>query len=45
EETAVVFGMPQELIRMGGAEVVLPNHRIARQLVDWAAQARRRQRR
>lgn len=45
EETAVVFGMPQDLIRRGGAELVLPNHRIARQLADWVAAARRRQRR
>jgi two-component system chemotaxis response regulator CheB len=36
EETAVVWGMPGELARRGGASVVLPAHRIARQLTDWA---------
>lgn len=35
-ETAVVFGMPQELIQAGGASVVLPCHHIARQLCAWA---------
>lgn len=45
EETAVVFGMPQDLIKRGGADIVLPNHRIAQQLTDWAASARRRFRR
>lgn len=35
EETAVVFGMPAELIKRGGATVVLPAHRIAAQVVDW----------
>ena len=45
EETAVVFGMPQELIKRGGAEIVLPSHAVARHLTDWAAAARRRQRR
>ena len=33
--TAVVFGMPGELIRRGGASKVLPSDRIAGQLVDW----------
>ncbi|WP_025322990.1 chemotaxis-specific protein-glutamate methyltransferase CheB [Deferrisoma camini] len=36
EDTAVVFGMPKELIERGGADKVLPCHRIARQLVQWA---------
>ena len=36
EETAVVFGMPKELIARGGAEVVLPVDRIAAQLEAWA---------
>ncbi|MCW2238458.1 chemotaxis-specific protein-glutamate methyltransferase CheB [Azospirillum canadense] len=35
EESAVVFGMPQELIRRGGAEVTLPSDRIAQHLVRW----------
>lgn len=35
ESTAVVFGMPQELIEAGGASVVLPCHHIARQLLGW----------
>ncbi|NOY45849.1 MAG: chemotaxis-specific protein-glutamate methyltransferase CheB [Deltaproteobacteria bacterium] len=36
EETAVVFGMPRELIELGGADAVLPADRIAGQLVEWA---------
>jgi two-component system chemotaxis response regulator CheB len=35
EATAVVFGMPQELIERGGASLVLPCHDIARQLLSW----------
>ena len=35
EESAVVFGMPFELIRRDGAEVVLPVERIAHQLMQW----------
>lgn len=35
ESTAVVFGMPQELIQKGGASAVLPSHDIARQLTGW----------
>src|SRR5664279_239092 len=35
EESAVVFGMPAELIRRGGASTVLPAEDIARQLRDW----------
>jgi two-component system chemotaxis response regulator CheB len=34
-ETAVVFGMPNELIVLGGATVVKPCHEIARQLKGW----------
>ena len=37
EETAVVFGMPQELIQMQGASLVLPCHGIAAQLRAWLA--------
>lgn len=34
-ETAVVFGMPQELINAGGATAVLPCHEVARFLCGW----------
>lgn len=36
EDSAVVFGMPQELIRREGADIVLPADRVAHQLVRWA---------
>lgn len=36
EETAVVFGMPAELIAQGGATVTLPCDQIAVQLKAWA---------
>ncbi|WP_148219713.1 chemotaxis-specific protein-glutamate methyltransferase CheB [Azospirillum sp. B510] len=42
EDSAVVFGMPQELIRRGGAGVVLPSDRIAGQLTRWLPPAARR---
>nr|WP_211113400.1 chemotaxis-specific protein-glutamate methyltransferase CheB [Azospirillum endophyticum] len=42
EDSAVVFGMPQELIRRGGASVVLPSDRIAGQLTRWLMPAARR---
>jgi two-component system chemotaxis response regulator CheB len=35
EDTAVVFGMPQELIARGGASLVLPLPAIAQQLKTW----------
>ncbi|MEU4621489.1 chemotaxis-specific protein-glutamate methyltransferase CheB [Actinoplanes sp. NPDC023801] len=35
EETAVVWGMPGELTRRGGATLVLPAHEIAEKLADW----------
>ncbi len=35
EETAVVFGMPAELIKQGGATSVLPCHLVARHLCGW----------
>jgi two-component system chemotaxis response regulator CheB len=35
EQSAVVFGMPKELIARSGAQVVLPRERIAAQLVAW----------
>ncbi len=34
-DTAVVFGMPQELIELGGASLVLPCHAVSRQLLHW----------
>jgi two-component system chemotaxis response regulator CheB len=36
EETAVVWGMPGELARRGGATLVLPSYAIAGQLAEWA---------
>jgi two-component system chemotaxis response regulator CheB len=33
EETAVVFGMPREAIERGGAEIVVPNYEIAKEIV------------
>lgn len=35
EETAIVFGMPAELIARGGATLTLPAERIALQLQNW----------
>lgn len=35
EETAVIFGMPKEVITRGGATKVLPAHKIAQQLQGW----------
>jgi two-component system chemotaxis response regulator CheB len=35
EETAVVFGMPGELVRRGGATKVLPISRVGAQLNAW----------
>jgi two-component system chemotaxis response regulator CheB len=35
ESTAIVNGMPAELIRLGGAQTVLPSHKIAEQLTAW----------
>jgi two-component system chemotaxis response regulator CheB len=37
EETAVVWGMPGELVKRGGATLVLPLDRIADQIRQWAA--------
>jgi two-component system chemotaxis response regulator CheB len=36
EETAVVWGMPGELVKAGGAQVVAPLDQIARHLMDLA---------
>ncbi|MES2711241.1 MAG: chemotaxis-specific protein-glutamate methyltransferase CheB [Pseudomonadota bacterium] len=37
EDSAVVWGMPGELVRLGGAEAVLPLEAIAGMLRRWAA--------
>jgi two-component system chemotaxis response regulator CheB len=37
EETAVVYGMPAELIARNGASLVLPDYKVAHQLIAWAA--------
>jgi two-component system chemotaxis response regulator CheB len=36
EETAIVWGMPGELVKSGGAEAVLSLDRIAAKLLEWA---------
>jgi len=36
ESTAIVYGMPAELVRLGGADKVLPCDRVADQLISWA---------
>jgi len=36
EQSAVVFGMPAELIKRGGASIVLPAEKVAGQLNSWA---------
>jgi two-component system chemotaxis response regulator CheB len=36
-ETAVVFGMPAELIERGGATLTLPLHKVANQVKAWAS--------
>ncbi|MGB4497564.1 MAG: chemotaxis-specific protein-glutamate methyltransferase CheB [Methylococcaceae bacterium] len=35
ESSCVVFGMPAELIKKGGASVVLPSDRITKQILAW----------
>jgi len=35
EETAVVWGMPGELVSLGGANLVLPCDKIGNQLIRW----------
>jgi len=37
EETAVVWGMPGELVKRGGASLVLPLPRIANQIRQWTS--------
>ncbi|CZT36450.1 chemotaxis-specific protein-glutamate methyltransferase CheB [Rhizobium sp. 9140] len=39
DETAVIFGMPAELIKRGGAECVLPSGKIAQQIRQWIGRA------
>ncbi|GGE12934.1 chemotaxis response regulator protein-glutamate methylesterase 3 [Aureimonas endophytica] len=39
EATSVVFGMPGELVRLGGASLTLPIGRIAGQLTAWTMPA------
>ena len=41
EATSVVFGMPAELIRRGGATIVLPSHQIASQIVQWLCSSKK----
>ncbi len=36
ESSCVVFGMPAELIKKGGATVVLPSDRVTRQILAWS---------
>jgi two-component system chemotaxis response regulator CheB len=36
EESAVVYGMPAELVEKGGASLVLAVERVASQLSTWA---------
>lgn len=38
EESAVIFGMPKEVIARGGATKVLPAHKIAQQLLGWISE-------
>jgi len=40
EESATVFGMPGELIKRQGANVVLPCSRIAEQIISWVDRRR-----
>jgi len=35
EETAVVYGMPRELVKLDGAEKILPSNEIGQQLIQW----------
>lgn len=35
DETAVVFGMPKELIKLNGASCIMPSHKVAQQLIQW----------
>ena len=33
EETSIVFGMPAEAIKRGGADIVLPSYEIANEII------------
>lgn len=33
ESTAIVYGMPREAIERGGADIVVPSHNIAREII------------
>ena len=35
-ESAVVYGMPAELVARRGAQMILPAEQIANQLIKWA---------
>ncbi|MEO0035879.1 MAG: hypothetical protein RLZZ501_1902, partial [Pseudomonadota bacterium] len=35
EASCVIFGMPGELVKRGGASLVLPSGRIGAQLCEW----------
>ncbi|MFO1368084.1 MAG: chemotaxis response regulator protein-glutamate methylesterase [Marinagarivorans sp.] len=37
EESAVVYGMPAELVARRGAQMILPAEQIANQLIKWAS--------
>jgi two-component system chemotaxis response regulator CheB len=39
EESAVVWGMPGELVRRGGAEIVAPLEQIADRVIDWVGRS------
>jgi two-component system, chemotaxis family, protein-glutamate methylesterase/glutaminase len=34
EESAIVFGMPQEAIKRGGAEIIAPAHEVAQKIIE-----------
>jgi two-component system chemotaxis response regulator CheB len=36
EKTCVVFGMPKEAIKKGGAEVIIPLQKVAQTLIQFA---------
>jgi two-component system chemotaxis response regulator CheB len=41
EASSIIYGMPGELVRRGGASVVLPATRVARQVATWLSPASR----
>jgi two-component system, chemotaxis family, protein-glutamate methylesterase/glutaminase len=36
EESAIVYGMPAELVAKGGASLILPVEKVASQVSTWA---------